>query len=81
MQNKAKREKAVIALGMFDGVHIGHRDILERTLLRAGEQGALAVAVCLYIHPQASRGKTITLLRLTDEREGLFRRLGLIHPI
>ena len=32
-------QKRVIALGFFDGVHLGHQALLRRTVERAKEQG------------------------------------------
>ena len=37
-------ESTVIALGFFDGVHIGHGSLLEKTKQRAAEIGAMPSA-------------------------------------
>lgn len=77
MLDRVNRERAVIALGMFDGVHMGHRAILQRTVEQAKEQSALPVAVSFKTHPQALLGRAVPLLTLPDERADLFRSLGL----
>ena len=41
----------VLALGNFDGVHRGHRKILERVRRVAGERGATSVAMTFDPHP------------------------------
>lgn len=41
----------VISLGNFDGVHLGHQEILEATVARARELGLPAVAVTFDPHP------------------------------
>ena len=41
----------VLALGNFDGVHRGHRKILERVRRVAGEHGAASVAMTFDPHP------------------------------
>ncbi len=43
--------RSVVAIGNFDGVHLGHREILAEVLRRAGEQGAASVAVTFDPHP------------------------------
>src|SRR5213075_3587902 len=41
----------VLALGNFDGVHRGHRKILERVRRVAGERGATSVVMTFDPHP------------------------------
>jgi riboflavin kinase / FMN adenylyltransferase len=41
----------VVTVGTFDGVHRGHRDVLERIAARAGEMGLLGVLVTFEPHP------------------------------
>ena len=45
------KDKIVIALGFFDGVHIGHAALLEKTKERAVEIGAAPAALTFDIHP------------------------------
>jgi riboflavin kinase/FMN adenylyltransferase len=40
-----------LAIGNFDGVHLGHRKILEKTLALAGEHGLQAVVLTFDPHP------------------------------
>ena len=43
----------VIALGFFDGVHLGHGALLRRTRQRADETGLQAAAMTFDAHPSA----------------------------
>jgi riboflavin kinase/FMN adenylyltransferase len=43
--------KRVIALGFFDGVHLGHATLIERAKLRAGELNAAPALLTFDIHP------------------------------
>ncbi len=43
--------RPVVALGNFDGVHLGHRTIFERTIERARRSGSEAVAFTFWPHP------------------------------
>ena len=39
------RENTIYALGFFDGVHLGHRSILQATVEAARQQGLEPVAL------------------------------------
>jgi riboflavin kinase/FMN adenylyltransferase len=41
----------VLTLGNFDGVHLGHQEILRRNVARARAEGGTAVALTFYPHP------------------------------
>lgn len=42
---------AVVTIGNFDGVHLGHREIFRRVVRRAGEIGGTSVVVTFVPHP------------------------------
>ncbi|MFI6790250.1 bifunctional riboflavin kinase/FAD synthetase [Nonomuraea sp. NPDC050383] len=44
-------ERSVVAVGVFDGVHRGHRRVIERAVAAARELGARCVAVTFEPHP------------------------------
>jgi len=43
----------VVAIGVFDGVHRGHQEILRRAVEAARVSGASSAAVTFYPHPDA----------------------------
>jgi len=47
----ARWAQPILALGNFDGVHRGHRKILERVRRVAGERGATSVVMTFDPHP------------------------------
>lgn len=49
-------KKAVIALGVFDGVHPGHRQVVANARKLAGELGAVPGAVTFVPHPRQILG-------------------------
>ena len=69
-------ERRVIALGFFDGVHLGHGALLERTAALGKEYGASTAALTFDIHPdELVRGETVLLLNSRQEREHLVKTL------
>ncbi|MFH0855727.1 MAG: riboflavin biosynthesis protein RibF [Candidatus Omnitrophota bacterium] len=52
INNIGKLKGSVVAMGVFDGVHRGHRRILEAVSAKAHEIGSRSVVVTFYPHPQ-----------------------------
>ncbi len=50
-QRPARWIQPVLALGNFDGVHRGHRKVLDRLIRTAGEHGATSVVMTFDPHP------------------------------
>lgn len=73
---------AVVSIGVFDGVHLGHRATLAANLERARELGARSTVVTFGRHPKrvllGREPKTLTSL---EHRLELFRRLGVEHSV
>ncbi|MFM8943941.1 MAG: riboflavin kinase, partial [Actinomycetota bacterium] len=45
-------EGSVVTIGFFDGVHLGHRAVLDRTVARARERGLPSTAITFDRHPR-----------------------------
>lgn len=48
---KTNGKKVCLAIGFFDGVHLGHQQILRHTLVDAQQQGAIALVLTFDHHP------------------------------
>lgn len=74
--------KRVIALGFFDGVHIGHGALLRRVGERAAELGAVPSAVTFDNHPTSLIvGEGVPLINSPADRADLMRRLYQIRDV
>src|SRR6202795_5342837 len=58
---------AVVAMGNFDGVHLGHRAVIEAALQMARIHGRPALAVTFEPHPRSFFSPNTPQFRLTDE--------------
>lgn len=67
--------KRAIALGFFDGVHIGHGALLNKTKERAEEIGARPSVLSFDVHPDTLVfGKEVPLINSALSREEIIRR-------
>jgi len=62
---------AVAAIGNFDGVHRGHRAVIDAAISRAGAIGAPAIAVTFEPHPRNVLRPSDPVFRLTGEADKL----------
>ena len=66
----------IIALGYFDGVHMGHGGLLRKAKALAQERGLRAAAVTFYPHPSVLlTGKSVPLLSSVEDRAYLMETL------
>src|SRR5947209_9732183 len=62
---------AVVAMGNFDGVHLGHRAVVTAALEMGRAQGRPALALTFEPHPRRFFSPNTPQFRLTDERAKL----------
>ena len=74
---------AVITLGVFDGVHAGHRHLVAATVRAAAERGATSVAIVFRPHPQEviRPGTKIPRLLPPDVSLQRLRAAGIAHAV
>jgi riboflavin kinase/FMN adenylyltransferase len=79
----ATLQGAVVAIGNFDGVHLGHRAVIAAARARARALGRPAAALTFEPHPRSFFRPQEPLFRLTDERAKLrlFAAAGLAGAI
>ena len=70
--------ETLLTIGVFDGVHAGHRYLLKKLQERAAERNLLSGVVTFSPHPQSVLHPRSQLPWLTslDDRVGAFRKLG-----
>jgi riboflavin kinase / FMN adenylyltransferase len=66
----------VVALGNFDGVHLGHQAVLRRALEEGRRKGSRVVAATFDPHPRAVLGRQPKLLTTLELRREALLRYG-----
>lgn len=83
---KGVPQHTVVTIGTFDGVHLGHRKILERLTNSAKNTGLKSTVLTFFPHPRMVLQKDvdIKLLNTLEEKKQILDTLGLdyliIHP-
>ncbi len=71
-------EDTVAAIGFFDGVHLGHRTLLEETLRIARTEGGRAAVITFDWHPRAVlTGETYHYMTPLAKRLEIFAAMGI----
>jgi len=70
---------SVVTVGFFDGVHVGHQDVMRRTVEAARERGARSVAVTFDRHPREilTPGREPRLLTTVERKAALIDDCGI----
>ena len=71
--------QSVITIGTFDGVHIGHRAIMQRLVAAAKEQGLVSAVLTFFPHPRMvlQKNSDIKLINTLSEKKQLLEDIGL----
>lgn len=86
ISNYDKKHPTAITIGTFDGVHIGHRKILERVINNAKKSGLRSTVLTFFPHPRMvlQKDTEIKLLNTVQEKIKILEHIGLdyliIHP-
>ncbi|OQA15848.1 MAG: Riboflavin biosynthesis protein RibF [Firmicutes bacterium ADurb.Bin356] len=73
----SKTHPVIVALGMFDGIHIGHRALLCHTCKVAKQNGWQSAVYTFYNHPKSAFGAEPKLLSTVEERRSALLALGI----
>ncbi|TMK90792.1 MAG: riboflavin biosynthesis protein RibF, partial [Actinobacteria bacterium] len=66
--------RRAVALGTFDGVHLGHRRVLEAARTN---DGLVSTAVTFWPHPRTALGNRVELLTSLERRLELLEAAGI----
>src|SRR5215212_5145191 len=84
IENLPEFRNAVITIGTFDGVHEGHKKIIEHLKQEAEEIDGETVIITFHPHPRKVISSSILGIRLIntlDEKIELFEKTGVDHLV
>ena len=84
IENPINVTNAVVTIGTFDGVHIGHQKIIARLKEVATQHGGETVLITLYPHPRMvlfPDDNDLQLLSTQDEKTDLLSKYGIDHLV
>lgn len=84
LENLPAFQNAVITIGSFDGLHIGHQKILRKVKDLAIANGGESIAITFHPHPRQivyPKDTSLKLITTTEEKIALFERYGVDHLV
>jgi riboflavin kinase/FMN adenylyltransferase len=84
INNLPKFRNAVITIGTFDGVHLGHKQIIDNLKAEAANASGESVIITFHPHPRKVVSSVITGVRLINtlaERIELLEKTGIDHLV
>lgn len=79
-------KKSIVTIGTFDGVHVGHKLILEKLIQNAKELDCESVVLTFFPHPRMvlQESSDVKLINTIEEKSELIGKIGIenliIHP-
>ena len=75
--------KSAVTIGTFDGVHIGHKKIIERLIQAASENDLESIILTFFPHPRMvlQKDANIKLINTMEERSQILQKTGLKHLV
>ena len=79
LSNLSKADNTILTLGIFDGVHLGHKKIFEKLKKKAAISNCRNLVITFSPHPRnvISGKEEIMLLTTTEEKIKLFEEIGI----
>lgn len=83
IESFTSKTPTVLTIGTFDGIHIGHKKILERLINTAKTQNLESLVLTFFPHPRMvlQKDADIKLIHTIDERANILADLGINNLI
>ncbi len=77
------QSRPIVTIGVFDGVHLGHQQIITQCVTEAQQQHTETTLVTFHPHPRlvVQPNANVQLLQTTGEKLECFEKLGIDHVL
>ena len=76
------KSQSVVCLGNFDGLHIGHRELIKKGVEKAKDEALSCLVFSFDVHPAVFlKNKSPELLISREEKEKVLSRMGVDYFI
>jgi riboflavin kinase/FMN adenylyltransferase len=86
IENYNPKSKCILTIGTFDGVHIGHQEIIKSLVELAQKRNLQSTILTFFPHPRMvlQKESDIKLIDTLEEKKSVLKKLGvdnlIIHP-
>ncbi len=86
LDNYISKQKSILTIGTFDGIHIGHQEIIKALVKESISKNYIANILTFFPHPRMilNKDSEIKLIDTLKEKERIFNKLRvntlIIHP-
>jgi riboflavin kinase / FMN adenylyltransferase len=79
LQDFKSKQKTIVTIGTFDGVHVGHRKIIDKIIQNSKKENLESTILTFFPHPRMvlQNNSDIKLLNTIDEKVKLLENTGL----
>lgn len=69
--------RCITTIGNFDGLHLGHRQIIDKVIKESRENNQVAAAYTFFPHPQILFNKNFKIISTLEQKVNYFRETGI----
>ncbi|HEX7366577.1 MAG TPA: bifunctional riboflavin kinase/FAD synthetase [Pelobium sp.] len=84
IQDFKRLKNAVVTIGTFDGVHLGHQQIIKELVKKSRQNGGESVILTFFPHPRMilnPENHSLKMINTMAEKASILHRLGIDHLI